>query len=162
MVCFHQLNLTTNAHTITIVDIVRLNLEKKMWWGASIEESFQAQIIEELSLFRRLSIPSSTCVDSLAWWRIHEGQFLNVYFFVKQILGIPSSQIEIEWMFSLARVLIALRWCHLQVENMDQIITMGKNWLDDGCQLQTKVKLETILQNGRIFGRGELWVDSRT
>lgn len=67
MVCFHQLNLTTNAHTITIVDIVRLNLEKKMWWGASIEESFQAQIIEELSLFRRLSIPSSTCVDSLAW-----------------------------------------------------------------------------------------------
>jgi hypothetical protein len=84
MVCFHQLNLTTNAHTITIVDVVRLNLEKNMFGGGtSIEESFQSQIIEELSLFRRLSIPTSTPIDPLAWRRMYEDQFLNDCFFAK-------------------------------------------------------------------------------
>jgi len=48
-----------------------------------------------------------------------------------KILGIPGSQIEIEWVFNLARVLIALRCCRLQVENMDWIIIVVKNWLDD-------------------------------
>jgi hypothetical protein len=137
--------------------------KKYVWWGVSIEESFQAQIIEELSLFWWLSIPSSTCADALAWWCIHEGQFFNVCFFAKQILEIPSSQKEIEWMFSLVRVLIAQRWCHLQVEKHGPNHYYGEEltWWH-GCQLQTKVKLEAILENGKKIGRGELWVDSRT
>lgn len=88
-------------------------------------------VVGELSLFRRLSIPSSACADPLAWWLMHEGQFPNVGFLAKQILGIPSSQIKIEQVFNLARVLTTLRCRRLQVENTDRIITVVKNWLDD-------------------------------
>ncbi len=62
---------------------------------------------------------------------MHEGRFPNVAFLAKQILGVLGSKIETEWVFSLARVLIVLKCNHLQVENMDPIITMVKNWLDD-------------------------------
>ncbi len=66
MVCFHQLNLTTNAHTITIINVAKLNLKKNMFGGGPQLKN-QTQIIEELSLFRRLSIPSCTHVDPLTW-----------------------------------------------------------------------------------------------
>jgi hypothetical protein len=54
-------------------------------------------------------------------------------FLAKQILGIQGSQIEIERVFSLVGVLIALISCRLQVENMDWIITVVRSWLDDPC-----------------------------
>ncbi len=47
------------------------------------------------------------------------------------IMGIPSSQIETKWVFSLVRVLKALRCSYLQVENMDRIIIVVKNWSND-------------------------------
>jgi hypothetical protein len=84
-------------------------------------------------MFKRLPILPSSCVDPLTWWRIHESQFPNMGFLAKQILGILGSQIEIERVFSLASVLTTLRHCHLQMENMDQIIMMVKNWPDDQC-----------------------------
>jgi hypothetical protein len=56
-------------------------------------------------LFIKLSIPSFACAYPLAWWHICEGKFLNVGFPVKEILGIPSSQIKIEQMFNLVGVL---------------------------------------------------------
>jgi hypothetical protein len=95
----------------------------------------------ELSLFKRLFIPSSACANPLAWWLTHEGQFPNVGFLTKQILGISGSQIEIERVFNLARVLTALRCYCLQVENMDRIIIMVMNWLDD-LHANCKAKFE--------------------
>jgi hypothetical protein len=62
---------------------------------------------------------------------MHEGQFRNVGFFAKQILGISSSQIEIKWVFNLVGVLTALRHCHLQVGNMDWSIIKMKIFHDD-------------------------------
>jgi hypothetical protein len=55
----------------------------------------------------------------------------NVGFLAKQILGIPRSQIEIERGFSLVGVLTTLKCCRLQVDNLDCIITVVKNWPDD-------------------------------
>ncbi len=49
------------------------------------------------------------CVDPFVWWKTYEGKFLNVSFFAKKILGILGFQIEIEKMFNLSGVLIALR-----------------------------------------------------
>jgi len=73
MVCFEWLNPSSIA-IITIVDDVGLEFEKNMFgMGTSIEESFLALIIRELSMFRRLSISSSTCADLLTWWHMHEG-----------------------------------------------------------------------------------------
>ncbi len=64
-------------------------------------------------------------------------------FLAKQILGILSSQIKIERVFNLANVLITLKCCHLQVENMDWIIMVVKNWPDDphhNCKPNTNLK----------------------
>jgi hypothetical protein len=46
-------------------------------------------------------------------------------------LGILGSQIKIECVFSLASVLTTLRHYRLQVDNLDQIITVVRNWLDN-------------------------------
>jgi hypothetical protein len=84
-----------------------------------MEKSPHALIVGELSLFMRLSVSLATCVDPLAHWWIYETQFLNVNIIAKQILGIPRSQIETECVFSLVGVLIALRRCRLQMDNLD-------------------------------------------
>jgi len=44
-----------------------------------------------------------------------------------------GSQIKMEQVFNLVGVLIALRQYHLQMDNMDWIIIIVKNWLDDPC-----------------------------
>ncbi len=49
------------------------------------------------------------CVDPLVSWKTYEGKFLNVGFFAKKVLGILGFQIEIEKIFNLGGVLIALK-----------------------------------------------------
>jgi hypothetical protein len=69
MLCFDWLNLVAGTSAISAIDVARLELEENMFGvGASIEKSSRTLITRELSLFRRLSIPSSTCADPLAWW----------------------------------------------------------------------------------------------
>jgi hypothetical protein len=36
--------------------------------GASVEKSFYVLVVGELSLFKRLFIFASKCVDLLSWW----------------------------------------------------------------------------------------------
>ncbi len=59
--------------------------------GASMEKSSCALVVGELLLFKRLYVSPTTSVDPLAWWQIHETQFPNLRFLVKQILGILGS-----------------------------------------------------------------------
>ncbi len=99
--------------------------------GASIQDSSRALVIVELSLFRRLSIPQFMCINPLAWWQTHKGQFFNVAIMANQMLGIPRFQVQIERVFSLASVLKTLRFCRLQVKNLDRIIIVVKNWSND-------------------------------
>ncbi len=64
-------------------------------------------------------------------------------FLAKLILGIPGSQIEIEKMFKSNWVLTTLWQCHLQVESLDLIITIVKNWPNDlhvNCMPNTNMK----------------------
>ncbi len=72
------------------------------------------------------------------WWEKHEFKFFKIGFLAKQILGIVDSQIEIECIFSLARVLTSLRRCRLQSENLDKLNFVGQNWPNDprvGCNM---------------------------
>jgi hypothetical protein len=46
-------------------------------------------------------------------------------------LGILGSQIETECVFSLVGVLTILKHCRLQVDNLDSIIIVVKNWPND-------------------------------
>jgi len=87
MVCFDWLNLITGTSTFATIYVAKPKLEENSFGvGVSIEESFSALVTWELSLFRRLFIPSFACADPLAWWQMYEGQFPNVGFLAKQIL----------------------------------------------------------------------------
>lgn len=55
---------------------------------------------------------------------------------VPKSLGIVGSQIEIEQIFSVASVIINLRWSKLDIEDLSWLIFMIKNWPNDthdGC-----------------------------
>jgi hypothetical protein len=53
--------------------------------------------------------------------------FPTVGFCAKKILGLVGSQIEVEKIFLLARILTNLRGCHLQLKNLDKLIFVNKN-----------------------------------
>jgi len=78
-------------------------------------------------------------VDPIIWWKTHEGQFSNVGFLAKWVFGIVRFQIEIEKMFNLIGVLTTLKSCHLQVQNLNQIITIINNWPNDPCQNSSNI-----------------------
>ncbi len=54
-------------------------------------------------------------------------------FLANQSFCIPRSDIETKRVFSLVGVWTTLWQFHLQMENLDRIITIVKNWLDDLC-----------------------------
>ena len=50
----------------------------------------------------------------------------NVGFLATQILAIPCSQIEMEHIFSIARVLCNLQQCRLDLENLNALVIIPK------------------------------------
>ncbi len=68
---------------------------------------------------------------TLQWWGEHETMFLKIGFLVCQIIGIVKSQIEIERFFSLMGTLTNIRRQHLQLNNLEKLIFMNKNWSSD-------------------------------
>lgn len=52
-------------------------------------------------------------------------------YFSMPLFGIPRSQIEIEWIFSIDGILTAFCRCHLQIDNLDKLISVNKNWPSD-------------------------------
>jgi len=91
---FEVLNPTIEACAIEVVGYVvgfgdSIEKDNNIFGvGTSMEESSHALVVGELSLFKRLSISPTTCVDPLAWWQIHDTPFPNVSFLAKQILGL--------------------------------------------------------------------------
>jgi hypothetical protein len=84
--------------------------------GAVVEKPSHALVTMELSLFQRLVVPPPICSNPVTWWKTHEGQFPNVDFLTKQVLGILGFHFEIERMFNLDSVLKALKHYSLQVQ----------------------------------------------
>lgn len=50
---------------------------------------------------------------------------------VRLILGISTSQIEIEKVFFIVEMFITIRRCWLQTKNLDNLICVNKNWPHD-------------------------------
>jgi hypothetical protein len=57
--------------------------------------------------------------------------FLKIGFLACQIIGVVKSQIEIERFFSLMGTLTNVRRHHLQMNNLEKLIFMNKNWPRD-------------------------------
>jgi len=85
-------------------------------------------ITMELLDFKRFHVNVKDIKNLLQWWEKHEFKFYTVGFLQNKILGIVSSQIEIENIFSLARILTSLKRCKLQIENLDKLIFVSQNW----------------------------------
>jgi len=88
--------------------------------------------------------------------------FPIVDFYVGQILRIVGSQIEIEKIFCLVRILTSFRRCCLQPKNLDKLIFVNKNWFNDpriGCKspsslielIETNVILKEELEEFEII-----------
>jgi hypothetical protein len=69
------------------------------------------QVRQELSCFHTFDVHLEEVGDPLLWWSKHEGQFSIVSYLTRAILGIPSSQIEIERVFFIACILTGLCCC---------------------------------------------------
>ncbi len=132
--------------SITIIDVLGGDLEENIFGvGASIElKSLHIhQLLKNYLFFRKLYILPFVCAYPLAWWCIHESQFLTMCFLAKHILEILSSQIKIKCVLSFVGMLIALKHYPLQVKTMNQIIIVHMNWLDDlgfNCKLNSNFK----------------------
>ena len=63
-------------------------------------------------------------------------------FLATQILAIPCIQIELEHSFSSARVLCNVQQCRLDLENLNALVMIQKNWpcnAHDGCTFKGDV-----------------------
>ncbi len=86
--------------------------------------------IENYSYFMDIRWMQKDIKCLLEWWRKHETMFSTIGFLVKYILGIVK--FEIENFFSLAKIFINLRRCHLQfLKNLEKLIFANKNWSND-------------------------------
>jgi hypothetical protein len=65
----------------------------------------------KLLIFRHYQMDVKGIKCPLQWWEKHESMSPIVGFCARQILGIVRSQIEIEIIFSLARIFTILRRC---------------------------------------------------
>jgi hypothetical protein len=61
------------------------------------------------------------------WWEEYEIMFPIIGFLVHKILGIVESEIEMEMLFSLARILTNLKRFRLQLDNFKKFIFVNKN-----------------------------------
>ncbi len=95
-------------------------------------------VTKELLDFRRFHVDLKEIKNPFQWWEKHESRFSIVTFLARQILGIVSSQIDTEHIFSLAGILANHRRCRLQSKNLDEkFIFVSQNWPNDprlGCK----------------------------
>jgi hypothetical protein len=90
----------------------------------------------------------------LPWWKEHARLYPNVAFLAKQILAILGSEIAIERIFSVSRVLISLCRCRLGLTNLDALVMIYKNWPKDaqvGCHFTKKDVGEFFTFEANLF-----------
>jgi hypothetical protein len=85
-------------------------------------------INKEPLIFKRYQVNVKNIKCPMQWWEKHESMFPTISFCVKQILGIVVCQIKIKRIFSLVGILTSLKRCRLQLENLDKLIFVNKNW----------------------------------
>ncbi len=126
--------LTPNSTTITFVAfiMVKLNVFGSL---ASIKEATMGFIRVEILFFKRIVV-SIDPFNPFTRWAKHEQWFPNLTYVSRQVMGIVHSQIEIERIFILVRVITSLKPCWLGFENLDKLVLIMKNWPNDpgfGC-----------------------------
>jgi hypothetical protein len=86
---------------------------------------------KELYMFGRFQMDVKDIKCPLEWWGKHEYLFSIVAFLAHHVLGIVDFQTKTENFFSLIGILTNLRRCCLQLDNLDMLIFVLKNWPHD-------------------------------
>ncbi len=95
-------------------------------------------VTRELLDFKRFHVDVKDIKNPFQQCKKHESRFHVVGFLAKKILGIVGYQIEIECIFSLARILTSLRRYQLQSKNLNKFIFVIQYWPNDfrvGCNV---------------------------
>jgi len=90
-----------------------------------------------LLVFQCYQVDVNKIKHPLQWWEKHEAMFPTIGFLVHQILKIVGFQIETKRIFSLVGILFNLRRYRIQLENLEKLIFVNKNWPNDyrvGCK----------------------------
>jgi hypothetical protein len=82
---------------------------------------------KQILSFMHYHVKSKEIKCPLEWWVKHESLFSKVGFLFMQILNRLGSEIETKRIFSLARILINLKRCHLQFHDLENPIFVSKN-----------------------------------
>ncbi len=99
---------------------------KDLFQTLKIDAKAMSQIVaREFDAFycHHVNVENYKCALSL--WHIHEQRWPLVGSLAQQIIGIPTSQIETEWIFLIVGILVALKKCQLQTNHLDQ----SKGWV---------------------------------
>ncbi len=81
--------------------------------------------------------------NPLVWWVVHAMQFKHVYSWAHQVLGVISSQIEIEKIFGVVGVIMNFQQFILRIKKLGYFILATKNWPNKvhvGCDGTIKPK----------------------
>jgi hypothetical protein len=68
-------------------------------------------------------------IANVFWWHKKQNKFPIIAILVQYIISILVSRIKIECILFIVGILIALHRCHVQMNNMDKLIFVNKNWL---------------------------------
>ncbi len=113
-------------------------------------------INRKLLIFKKYLLDAKDIKCPLKWWKKHETMLSSIGFLIKQILGIIGSQIEMKNVFSLIKILINLKRCRLQLDNLEKWIFMNKNWLNDARMACKPLNNLVTLINSKLDLKQEL------
>jgi len=142
-----------------------LSLVWKCHYWPSVDEDYNLDIFEmtintneplkepinmELLIFKRFQMNAKDIKHFFQCRGKHESMFLTFGFLACQILSIVGSQIETKRIFSLTWILIIIKRCHLQLDNLDTLNFLNKNWPNDpriGCKPMELIEIDTKLKD---------------
>ncbi len=73
-------------------------------------------------------VDAKNCKCALSWWQKEHFFFPTIVTITQHILEIPTNQIETKQLFSIAIILTTCCKCHLQIDNMDKLVFVNRNW----------------------------------
>jgi len=73
-------------------------------------------------------VDAKTCSCALTWLWIEKQKFPIMFTLARQIFGISASQIETKRISPIVGVLTTLKRCWFQIDNLEKLIFVHKNW----------------------------------
>ncbi len=113
----------------------QVNAKKLFHTTRTNANNYRNLVLKELVRISHYHVDVENCKCTLSWWCKEKTKFLTIFILAQYIIGIPTNQIKIMHIFSIASLLIRFCKCCFQTNNMDKLIFVNKNqsfdpWID--------------------------------